>query len=106
VTVQRTDIAGPVVELLSYDGVSVKGSLDKKTVATLEPAGVGVINAALDVFTNPDSLSVSPVLEFVTSNESVTPPPSSGDAIIFDWTLWIRYQVVAPAVFETFDPLP
>jgi hypothetical protein len=105
VTVQRTDgTPGPVVELLSYDGVSVKGTLDKKIVADLNPAGVGVINDALEAFvTDVDS---RPVLEFVTSNEVVDPPPSIGDPIIFDWTVWVRYQLLVPKLFEKFDPLP
>lgn len=105
VTVQRTDGApGPVEELLSYAGVSVKGALGQKIVVSLNPAGVDVINDALKDFVEfPTS---EPVLQFVTSNESVDPSPSPTDRIIFDWVVWVRYQIIAPKAFEKFDPWP
>jgi hypothetical protein len=105
VTIQRTDgTPGPVVELLSYKGVSIEESLDEKITAVLDPAGVAVINAALeDLVTNPAS---APVLVLVTSNESVIPAPSVGDAIRFDWVVWVRYQVIAPRAFDKLDPWP
>lgn len=105
VTVQRIDgTPGPKTELFSYDGVSVKGALGQKIVANLEPAGVGVINAALESFVT--DVTSEPVLQFETSNESVTPSPSAQDRIIFDWTVWVRYQILTPKTFDKFDPLP
>jgi len=105
VTVQRIDgTAGPETELFSYDGESVQGALDEKFVADLEPAGVGVINAALEDFVT--DVTSEPVLQFVTSNESVTPPPNAQDPIVFDWTVWVRYQLLVPKIFDKFDPLP
>jgi hypothetical protein len=105
VTVQRTDgNPGPVTEVFTYSGVSVKNSVHVKTVADLNPAGVGVINAALESFV--DDPTSEPVLQFVTSNESVVPSPSVQDPIIFDWTVWVRYQLLVPKIFDKFDPLP
>jgi len=105
VTVQRTDgTAGPEVDLLVYSGVSVKGALGEKIVANLEPAGVGVINAALDTFVV--NVTSRPVLQFVTYNELVDPSPSVIDPIVFDWTVWVRYQILVPKIFDKFDPLP
>jgi hypothetical protein len=46
------------------------------------------------------------VLQFVTSNEVVDPPPNAQDPIVFDWTVWVRYQLLVPKIFDKFDPLP
>jgi hypothetical protein len=105
VTVQRIDgTPGAATELFDYSGVSVKNSLGQKITVDLNPPAVDVINDALEDFVM--NSTSRPVLQFVTSNESVDPSPSATDRIIFDWVVWIRYQVVVPRIVETFDPLP
>lgn len=105
VIVQRMDPSpGPEVTLLSYGGVSVRGALGAKIPVKLNPAGVDVINAALDDFVN--DISSEPVLRFVTRNETVTPAPDVSDEIEFEWKVWVGYQILAPKAFEKLDPWP
>lgn len=101
VFVQRLDLGGSEVEILSYPPVSVQGSLGSKTAALLAPAGVDVINQALNDFV----AGANPVLRFVTRNESVTPAPGPSDRIEFTWRVWVQYQIVVVESADIFDPL-
>jgi hypothetical protein len=101
VYVQRLDLGGPEVEILSYPPVSVQAALGSKTAAPLTPAGVDVINQALKDFV----AGGNPVLRFVTRNESVTPAPGPSDTIEFTWRVWVQYQIVVVETADIFDPL-
>jgi len=103
VYVQRLDGAGgPETLLLGYTDEIVPDLLGAKIVADLDMQGVAVINAALDDFVNKGS----PVLRFVTRNETVEPPPSGSNPIEFHWGVWVQYQVLVHESANIFDPLP
>jgi hypothetical protein len=97
ITVQRTDGTPGLVEtLIDYTSVSVDSALGLKIPASLDPAGVAVINQALTDFIT----GSNPVLVFRVENGSVSPIPDAQDPLIFDWRAWIKVQVVIDAVVE------
>jgi hypothetical protein len=104
ITVERTDPGGPntifgPVAIVTYDSLSVKESLDKKILANLDPAGVGLLNQALQDFID----GQDPVIVFTVQNGDVDPNPSAVDQLDFDWTAWLNVQVILE---ETFDDVP
>ena len=50
ISVRRVDLSGGFIVIANYTSQSVQGALGQKIPATLEPAGVDVINTALDDF--------------------------------------------------------
>jgi len=118
VTVQRTDVPGPVATLLDYSSVTVNGALDQKIVATLNSAGVDVINQALAAylpkFDDDGELipgtRVNPELVFNDVNGAVTPDPADDVTqqvpfpLHFDWKVWITAQVILNEETDVPDP--
>lgn len=97
ITVQR--VGGASGTLINYTGVSVEGALGKKIVASLNGAGVAVINQALeDLLDNLDGDPANdPVLVLNDVNGSVvgpSGPPSVTDPLEFDWRAWITMEIV------------
>ena len=81
--------AGATGTLIDYTGVSVAQALGQKIPASLNAAGVAIINQALVDFL----AGANPTLTFNDSNSSVTPVPSPNDSLIFDWKAWITVQL-------------
>jgi hypothetical protein len=100
ITVERNDIADGPFTLWEYTSVSVQGALGKKIPAALNEDGVGVLNRALAAFI----AGGSPVLTFKVVNSGVTPPPSTGDHLVFDWSGCIVVDFVAKTDVEVPDP--
>ncbi len=100
ITVERNDIADGPSTLWEYTSVSVQGALGKKIPAVLNEDGVGVLNRALAEFI----AGGAPVLTFKVVNSGVTPAPSSGDHLLFDWNGCIVVDFVAKTDVEVPDP--
>jgi len=96
INVARTDVAAGPALLLNYSSQSVAAALGQKIPASLNGAGVGIINTALDEFL----AGGSPVLEFTIVNGAVDPVPTSQDPIEFDWRAWITFHIVIDQTVE------
>ena len=86
--------------LIDYTSESVPGALGKKISAPLQPAGVNLINSALDDFLN----GQDPILTFTINNGSTTPSPSVEAPMIFNWRAWLAIQVILEETVEVPDP--
>jgi len=86
--------------IANYTKVTVQGALGQKIAVPLEPGGVAVINQALDDFL----AGQNPVLEFQILNDSVAPPPSGVDPMVFDWRAWLAIQLITTETVDVPDP--
>ena len=100
VSVRRVDLAGSFTPIANYTSVSVQGALGQKTGVPLLPAGVAIVNQALDDFL----AGQSPVLEFQLENSSVAPAPSGADPMVFDWRAWLAIQLITTETVDVPDP--
>ena len=100
VSVRRFDLAGSFTPIADYTSVSVQGALGQKTGVPLLPAGVAIVNQALDDFL----AGQNPVLEFQLLNDSIAPPPSGIDPMIFDWRAWLAIQLITTETVDVPDP--
>lgn len=91
---------GSTQTLLVYSAQSVGTAQGKKIPATLVPAGVSLINAALQDFVD----GQNPVLLFGINNTSTTPAPSAIDPMIFTWRSWLAIQVIIDQKVTVPDP--
>ena len=96
----RRDFTGAFVPIANYTSVSVQGALGQKTGVALLPAGVAIVNQALDDFL----AGQNPVLEFQLENESVDPVPSGADPMVFDWRAWLAIQLITTETVDVPDP--
>jgi hypothetical protein len=92
ITVRRVDTAGAAVTLVTYTSQSVLGALNNSIPAVLDPAGVELINQALEDYI---ADTADPVLEFSVENGDVNPDPSAQDMLVFDWTGCVGIHIVA-----------
>jgi hypothetical protein len=97
ITVERDDISHGPATIISYEnGVSVPGSMGGPNPATLDEAGVAVIDSALADYIHHGR---SPVLRFTVVNGDVVPSPSpvgtEPGPIIFSWDGCIEIQIIA-----------
>ena len=93
ITVARTDKAvGPVTIIPFQTGVSVMALEGVEVTVPLDPAGVALINQALEDFLNGEN----PVLVFtvVSTTDDITPDPTPDNMMIFDWKACIVGQIV------------
>jgi hypothetical protein len=100
ITVERVDEPTGTVTLIAYDAQSIQEALGEKILAPLTPAGVSLLNQALEDFIG----GKNPVLTFAVVNSDVNPNPSTVDPIVFDWRAWIVIQVIAQGTFDVPDP--
>ena len=100
VTVQREDVSDGPDTLYAYTSLSVAGALGKTLPAILNGAGVGVLNRALADFIAGEN----PVLTFEVINSGVSPTPSEGDPLVFEWNGCIVIDIVAKSEVEVPDP--
>ncbi|MFQ5512325.1 MAG: hypothetical protein ACE5EO_10815 [Candidatus Krumholzibacteriia bacterium] len=104
IAIERTDPGGPgsilgPATIVNYDSVSVQGALGEKITADLDPAGVALLNGALQDFID----GQNPILVFTVQNGNVDPNPSATDVLDFDWKAWLSIQVI---VEETLEDVP
>lgn len=103
IRVSRTDgvPVGPDV-LVSYTAQSVQGALGQKIPASLEPAGVDLVNAALDDFLNNGE---NPVFEFEVQHGTIGPSdPTPSDKMVFKWRAWLAIQIIVTQKVTVPDP--
>jgi hypothetical protein len=100
ITVERTDVPSGVATLIDYGTESVQGLLGQKKAASLNAAGVTIINDALTDFIN----GANPTLVFTLVSDNIEPDPSPTDKIEFDWRGWITIQILLEANVEVPDP--
>ncbi|HEU4929596.1 MAG TPA: hypothetical protein VFU38_07170, partial [Candidatus Krumholzibacteria bacterium] len=86
--------------IANYTSVSVQGALGQKIAVPLEPGGVAVINQALDDFL----AGGNPVLEFQILNDTIAPPPSGVDPMVFNWRAWLTIQLITTETVDVPDP--
>jgi hypothetical protein len=97
ITVARQDVASGSPSIVDYSSQSVAGALGKKIPASLNNAGVDLINQALADFL----AGADPVLVFTIENGSVGPtPPTPQDPIVFEWRAWITFHLVVDQLVE------
>jgi hypothetical protein len=100
ITVERTGSGDGPKTLWDYENVSVLGALGKTKSMVLNPDGVEVLNKALSDFL----AGGIPELTFTVNNTGVTPAPSVGDPIVFDWKACIVVDFVSKTDVEVPDP--
>ena len=81
---------GNTQTIVNYASQSVQAALGQKIPATLETAGVDLVNAALKDFVAGEN----PVLAFIVDNATTTPVPSEVDDMVFDWRAWLAIQII------------
>lgn len=100
ISVRRVDLSGGFIVIANYTSQSVQGALGQKIPATLEPAGVDVINTALDDFRS----GGNPILEFQVLSGTIAPVPSPSDPMVFNWRAWLAIQLITTQTVEVPDP--
>jgi hypothetical protein len=103
ITVRRTDVAeGPVV-IVDYASQALSDCTAEPVYATLNQAGVDLVNDAID-----DYLGgvMRPVLEFSVENGDCSPSPSETDRLIFTWEACVLYYAVVADTLSVPDPFP
>ena len=94
------DPAGPAL-IVNYTFDSVDMALGKKIQASLNDAGVDILNQALADFIS----GANPVLEFsVADGATITPTPSGADALDVETRAWIKIHVILEDESEFPDP--
>ena len=101
ITVRRVDTAGAAVTLVTYTSQSVLAALNNSVPAVLDPAGVELLNQALEEYI---ADTADPVLEFAVENRNVDPNPSALDMLVFDWRGCVAIHIVAGISLEVPDP--
>ena len=91
---------GATETIVNYASQSVQDALGRKIPAPLEPAGVALINRALQDFLD----GVDPLLALTIENGSTAPVPSVEDPMVFDWRAWLAVQVIVVESVEVPDP--
>jgi hypothetical protein len=98
--VERIDESEGPVPLLNYTNQSVSDALGKTIPASLDSAGVALINKAfLDFIDNGYS-----ILEFRVVNSAASPSPSRIDPIQFNWKACVWVDFVTKTDLEVPDP--
>lgn len=87
--------------ILYYTDQSLEDARPEPVRATLDPAGVGILNQAFEDYLDGDS----PVLRFSAHNGSVEPAPSELDPIVFTWEACIKIHIVYREELDVPDPL-
>ena len=100
ISVQVQGGGGGAAILIDYTSVSVQGALGQKIVASLNAAGVQVINDALTAYIG----GANPVLVFNDVGSGVNPVPTPSDMMEFDWKAWLTIQVILETVTDVPDP--
>lgn len=100
VTVERYDISDGPETLLNYTDEFVQDEYGKRIPASLNLAGVEIINRALDDFI----AGGNPVLVFKLDNSSVSPVPSTPDPIVFQWKPCVVLHIVTKKDIQVPDP--
>ncbi len=90
ITVARNDVPSGTATLIEYTDQSIPGALGVKVPATLNSAGVGLLNDALLDYINGDY----PTMTFTVVSGGVSPAPTPASPMIFDWQACIKIQVV------------
>ncbi|MCX5752449.1 MAG: hypothetical protein NTW97_02250 [Candidatus Krumholzibacteria bacterium] len=110
ITVEWEDASAPgvIIEgpatLWEYTDVSISAALGKKIPATLNRAGVEILNKALADFIA-GGVRGNPVLTFRVVNTGVGPhSPNSGEPIQFAWKGCIVVDIVTETDVEVPDP--
>jgi hypothetical protein len=99
ITVERTDV--PVVPevLITYTNVSLEQSLGATVPAVLEPAGVAILDEALQDFLE----GANPTLILTVVSGGVEPDPSGTDVLVFVWRACITIHVMMSDTYEVPD---
>lgn len=101
ISVRRVDPpTSSLTPIADYASVSVQGAVGQKIGVPLLPAGVAIINQALDDFL----AGANPVLEFQILNDSIAPSPSGVDPMVFDWRAWLAIQLITTETVDVPDP--
>ncbi len=100
VSVERSDITDGPVTLYDYTSQSILEALGAEIPAELNPAGVSLLNRALDDFI----AGGNPILVFTVANAEVVPSPSPGNPIQFVWNACLMMQIVTEIEFDMIDP--
>jgi hypothetical protein len=100
VTVERLGGGAPDT-IIKYTNQSVLDAQPAPIAASLDDAGVTIINQALHDYLG----GGYPVLVFEVRNGNVDPDPSVLDPIVFDWQACIKIHVLYQEEVEVPDPM-
>jgi hypothetical protein len=100
IMVERIDESEGPVPFLNYTNQSVLDALGKTIPASLDSAGVALMNKAFIDFIHHGY----PILEFQVMYSADSPPPSRIDPIQFDWEACIWVDFVTKTDLEVPDP--
>jgi len=97
ITVARNDVTAGPATLLEYTGQSIPAALGVTIPATLNSAGVEILNQALYDYIHSGA---HPVMTFTVVSGGVTPAPTPSSRMIFGWKGCIKLQVVVEESVE------
>ena len=102
VNMTRTDVgAGPVLAFAYQSGVVSVAEVDQRHTVALDPAGVAMLQGALDDFIDEGA---NPVFTFTMNNGSVAPIPTQQMPLIFQWKAFLTIEVIYEETVEIPDP--
>ena len=90
ITVARNDVVAGPATAIEYTNQSIPAALGVNVAATLNSAGVDLLNQALADYIE----GGYPVLIFTVVSGGVTPAPTPSSPMIFDWQACIKMQIV------------
>jgi hypothetical protein len=100
VTAEHLGNGGPAT-IIDYTDQSLLAAQAAPVPADLNPAGVGVVNEALQAYLD----GAYPILVFEVNNGSVEPSPSPSDRLVFTWEACITIHILYQEEVEVPDPL-
>ncbi len=100
ITVEHLGNGGPA-RIIDYTDQSLLAAQPAPLPASLNSAGVSIVNEALQAYLN----SGYPMLRFEVNNGSVKPTPDGSNRLIFTWEACIKIHVLYQEELEVPDPL-
>ena len=103
VQVRRNDVGGTPggwVNIIQWSSENLTALIGQKKPAAMEPAGVTVVNTAIDEYM---AGTATPVLEFQAIG-TIAPSPTLQMPLTFTWQAWLKFNIVSPWTEELPDP--
>ena len=100
ITIERQDVSDGPENIIDYTSQSILDAYGVRTAAVLNEDGVNLLHRAID----DDLLGGRPVLIFKVQNGDVSPSPTVGQPLVFDWEACFALYVIIEQEYEVPDP--